>query len=170
MTPYTEIHFLPSCHSGWAFRPFYLSDGPCGVREENDPDSWNPANWTNDATAYSPHLLHLLSTWNPELATEFGYAYSEEAIVRGKRYYAGSGLNIHRTPLNGRNWEYLSEDPFLASRFAVSFIKAAQSKGIAVCAKHYALNNQEQDRGTINVEASERALREIYLPGFRSCS
>ena len=146
----------------------HLSDGPCGVREENDPDSWNSANWTNDATAYFPALTSLASSWNPELAAEFGYAYSEEAIARGKDIMLAPGLNIHRTPLNGRNWEYMSEDPFLTSRFAVSFIKAAQSKGIAVCAKHYALNNQEKDRGTINVEASERALREIYLPAFEA--
>jgi len=146
----------------------HLSDGPCGVREENDPDSWNSANWTNDATAYFPALTSLASTWNTELATEFGNAYGEEAIARGKDIMLAPGLNIHRTPLNGRNWEYMSEDPFLTSRFAVNFIKAAQSKGIAVCAKHYALNNQETDRGTINVEASERALREIYLPAFEA--
>ena len=81
----------------------HLSDGPCGVREENDPDSWNPANWTNDATAYFPALTSLASTWNPELATEFGYAYSEEAIVRGKDIMRAPGLNIHRPPLNRRN-------------------------------------------------------------------
>jgi beta-glucosidase len=138
------------------------------VREENDPDSWNSANWTNDATAYFPALTSLASTWNTELATEFGNAYGEEAIARGKDIMLAPGLNIHRTPLNGRNWEYMSEDPFLASRFSVNFIKAAQAKGIAVCAKHYALNNQEFERGTINVEASERALREIYLPAFEA--
>lgn len=146
----------------------HLSDGPCGVREENDPDSWNSANWTNDATAYFPALTSLASTWNTELASEFGSAYAEEAIARGKDIMLAPGLNIHRTPLNGRNWEYMSEDPFLASRFAVNFINAAQADGIAVCAKHYALNNQETERGSINVEASERALREIYLPAFEA--
>lgn len=146
----------------------HLSDGPCGVREENAPNSWASANWTNDATAYFPALTSLASTWNTDLATEFGNAYGEEAVARGKDIMLAPGINIHRTPLNGRNWEYMSEDPFLVSRMAVNYIKAAQSKGIAVCAKHYALNNQEQDRGTINVEASERALREIYLPAFEA--
>ncbi len=146
----------------------HLSDGPCGVREENSPDNWNSANWTNDATAYFPSLTSLASTWNTDLATEFGNAYGEEAVIRGKDIMLAPGMNINRTPLNGRNWEYMSEDPFLVSRIAVNYIKAAQSKGIAVCAKHYALNNQEKDRGTINVEASERALREIYLPAFEA--
>ncbi len=146
----------------------HLSDGPCGIREEYAPDSWNSANWTNDATAYFPALTSLAATWNTELASEFGNAYGEEAVIRGKDIMLAPGLNIHRTPLNGRNWEYMSEDPYLTSRMAVNYIKAAQSKGIAVCAKHFALNNQEQDRGTINVEASERALREIYLPAFEA--
>jgi len=146
----------------------HMSDGPCGVREENAPYAWKPANWTNDATAYFPALTALASTWNTELATEFGNAYGEEAVIRGKDIMLAPGLNIHRTPLNGRNWEYMSEDPFLTSRMAVTYIKAAQSEGIAVCAKHYALNNQEFERGTINVEVSERALREIYLPAFEA--
>ena len=146
----------------------HLSDGPCGVREENAPTSWNSADWTNDATAYFPALTSLAATWNTELATEFGSAYGEEAVTRGKDIMLAPGLNIHRTPLNGRNWEYMSEDPFLTSRMAVNYIKSAQSKGISVCAKHYALNNQEHERGSINVEASERALRELYLPAFEA--
>ena len=146
----------------------HLSDGPCGVREENAPYSWKPANWTNDATAYFPALTALAATWNTDLSTEFGIAYGEEALARGKDIMLAPGLNIHRTPLNGRNWEYMSEDPFLTSRMAVNYVKAAQAKGIAVCAKHYALNNQEFERGTINVEVSERALREIYLPAFET--
>jgi len=146
----------------------HLSDGPCGIREENAPFDWNSANWTNDATAYFPALTSLASTWNTELALQFGKAYAEEAAIRGKDIMLAPGMNIHRTPLNGRNWEYMSEDPFLTSRFAVNFINAAQSEGIAVCAKHYALNNQETERGSINVEVSERALREIYLPAFEA--
>jgi len=146
----------------------HMSDGPNGVREENAPYAWKSANWTNDATAYFPALTALASTWNTELATEFGTAYGEEAVIRGKDIMLAPGLNIHRTPLNGRNWEYMSEDPFLASRMAVPYIKAAQAKGISVCAKHYALNNQEFERGTINIEVSERALREIYLPAFEA--
>jgi beta-glucosidase len=146
----------------------HLSDGPCGVREENSPYGWSAANWNNDSTAYFPALTALASTWNTELATEFGDAYGEEAVIRGKDIMLAPGMNIHRTPLNGRNWEYLSEDPFLTSRIAVNFIKSAQANGIAVCAKHFALNNQEFERGTINVEVSERALREIYMPAFES--
>ncbi len=146
----------------------HLSDGPCGVREENSPYGWSPANWNNDSTAYFPALTSLASTWNTDLATEFGDAYGEEAVIRGKNIMLAPGLNIHRTPLNGRNWEYLSEDPYLTSRISVNFIKAAQANGIAVCAKHFALNNQEFERGTINVEVSERALREIYLPAFET--
>jgi len=146
----------------------HLSDGPCGVREEMSPYSWSSANWNNDSTAYFPALTSLAATWNTDLASEFGDAYAEEAIIRGKDIMLAPGMNIHRTPLNGRNWEYLSEDPFLASRISVNFIKSAQSNGIAVCAKHFALNNQEFERGTINVEVSERALREIYLPAFET--
>ncbi len=146
----------------------HLSDGPSGVREENAPYKWRSANWKNDSSAYFPALTALASTWNTDLATEFGNAYGEEAVIRGKDIMLAPGLNIHRTPLNGRNWEYMSEDPFLTSRMAVNYIKAAQSKGIAVCAKHFALNNQEFERGTINVEVSERALREIYLPAFEA--
>lgn len=146
----------------------HLSDGPTGIREENLPDSWGVANRTNDFVAYYPAMTSLAATWNTELAADFGHSYGEEAVIRGKHIMLAPGVNIHRTPLGGRNWEYLSEDPYLAGRFAVSFIRAAQSKGIAVCVKHYALNNQEFERGTIDVEVSERALREIYLPAFEA--
>ncbi|MBK7215346.1 MAG: glycoside hydrolase family 3 C-terminal domain-containing protein [Bacteroidales bacterium] len=146
----------------------HLSDGPCGIREEMNPHDWNVANATNDAVSYFPSLVALASTWNQDLAAQFGKVYAEEAIIRGKNIMLAPGLNIHRTPLNGRNWEYMSEDPFLTGKMAVSFITSAQSGGIAVCAKHFALNNQELARDTINVEASERALREIYLPAFEA--
>lgn len=146
----------------------YLSDGPCGVREEHMPHSWDVAHWPNDSSAYFPALTSLAATWNTELAVRFGHAYAEEALVRGKNIMLSPGINIHRTPLGGRNWEYMTEDPFLAGQFAVPFIQAAQSKGIAVCAKHYAANNQEYERNTIDVEMSERALREIYLPAFEA--
>jgi len=146
----------------------HLSDGPCGVREEMAPDSWNTAGWTNDATAYFPALTSLSATWNTELASEFGTRLGEEAVIRGKNIMLAAGLNIHRTPLNGRNWEYMSEDPFLTGRIATPYIQSAQKMGIALCAKHFALNNQEFERGTIDVEVSERALREIYLPAFEA--
>lgn len=146
----------------------HLSDGPNGIREEMSPHDWSVANCKNDAVAYFPCLTALASTWNPQLATDFGKVFAEEAVIRGKDIMLAPGLNIHRTPLNGRNWEYMSEDPFLTGQMAVEFIKSAQAGGIAVCAKHFALNNQEKDRGTINVEVSERALREIYLPAFEA--
>ena len=147
---------------------FTLSDGPAGIREENNASDWGSAKWTNDSSAYFPCLTALASTWNPALATEFGKAYGEEAVIRNKFITLAPGINIHRTPLNGRNWEYLSEDPFLVTQFVPNIIKAVQKEGMASCVKHYALNNQEKDRNSINVEASERALREIYLPGFES--
>ncbi len=146
----------------------HLSDGPSGVREEMSPNSWDSANWTNDSSAYFPALTSLAATWNTELAAEFGIAYGEEAVIRGKNIMLAPGMNIIRTPLNGRNWEYLSEDPFLTGHMVLNFIKTAQSKGIAVCAKHFALNNQCLNQGAVDVEASERALREIYLPAFET--
>ncbi len=145
-----------------------MSDGPAGIREENNPSDWGSAKWKNDSTAYFPSLTALASTWNPGLATDFGKAYGEEAVIRNKFITLAPGINIHRTPLNGRNWEYLSEDPFLVTRFVPNIIKAVQNEGMASCVKHYILNNQEKDRGSINVEAGERALREIYLPGFEA--
>lgn len=145
-----------------------LSDGPCGVREENNPSDWGSANWTNDSTAYFPSLTALASTWNTDLATAMGKAYGEEALIRNKQIALMPGINIHRSPLNGRNWEYLSEDPYLVTQYAPAIIKAVQSNGVACCVKHYALNNQETNRNWVDVEADERALREIYLPGFEA--
>ena len=145
-----------------------MSDGPVGIREENNPSDWGSAQWKNDSTAYFPSLTALASTWNPELATKFGKAYGEEAVIRNKFITLAPGINIHRTPLNGRNWEYLSEDPFLVTQFVPKLIQAVQSEGVASCAKHYLLNNQEHQRSRIDVEVDERALREIYLPGFKA--
>lgn len=145
-----------------------LSDGPCGIREENNPSDWGSANWPNDSTAYFPSLSALASTWNAELATLMGKAYGEEAKIRNKQIALMPGINIHRSPLNGRNWEYMSEDPYLVSTFAPLIIKSVQSSGVACCVKHYALNNQETNRNWVNVEVDERALREIYLPGFEA--
>lgn len=145
-----------------------LSDGPCGIREENNPADWGSANWKNDSTSYFPSLTALASSWNPDLAKQFGIAYGEEASIRDKHIMLAPGINIHRTPLNGRNWEYMSEDPYLISKMVVPLIQGVQSQGIASCVKHFALNNQEKDRSSINVEADERALREIYLPGFEA--
>jgi beta-glucosidase len=110
----------------------------------------------------------LAATWNPELGYSYGSVLGAEANARGKHVILGPGINIIRTPLNGRNFEYLSEDPFLISRMVVGYIKGVQAQDVSACVKHYAANNQETERNSINVEMSERALREIYLPGFRT--
>ena len=144
----------------------HLSDGPHGVREEISRDSWSAAGWTNDSCTYFPTGTALAATWNPELAYLGGQALGEEARWRGKDILLGPGFNVLRTPLNGRNFEYMGEDPYLISQMCVPYIQGIQSKDVAACIKHYIANNQEIDRGTVNVEMSERALREIYLPGF----
>ncbi len=146
----------------------WWSDGPHGVRGEINWDDWGYAGWTNDSITAFPALTALASTFNPELANKYGQALAEEALYRGKDVMLGPGVNIYRTPLNGRNFEYMGEDPVLAARMAVPYIKGLQSKGVAASVKHFALNNQEIDRGHINVEVSERALREIYLPAFKA--
>ncbi|HEX8464500.1 MAG TPA: glycoside hydrolase family 3 C-terminal domain-containing protein [Abditibacterium sp.] len=146
----------------------WMSDGPHGVREDIGPDTWNSAGRTDDFATYMPSLINLASTWNPELSRAYGTVIGEEARARGKDIMLGPGFNILRTPLNGRNWEYLGEDPLLASRMAVPYVQAVQAQGVAACVKHYALNNQETQRGSINVEIDERALREIYLPAFKA--
>ena len=142
----------------------WMNDGPFGVRSEVLYNSWTKAETTNDSCTAFPALTVLASSWNMELASQYGQALSEEANYREKDVQLAPGVNIARTPLNGRNFEYMGEDPFLVSKIAVPYIKAIQDNGIAVCVKHFALNNQEYQRDTVNVEVSERALREIYLP------
>lgn len=144
----------------------WMSDGPHGVRAEINWNDWGYAGWTNDSITAFPALTALAATWNPELAAAYGKAIGEEARYRGKDVLLGPGVNIYRTPLNGRNFEYMGEDPYLAGTMAVPYIKALQSNGVAACVKHYVLNDQERWRGHINVEVSDRALREIYLPPF----
>jgi beta-glucosidase len=146
----------------------WLSDGPHGVREDIGPDTWKPAGHTNDFSTAMPAGICLAATWNPDLGLTEGQVIGEEARARGKDIMLGPGVNILRTPLCGRNFEYLGEDPYLASQMAVGFIKGEQSQDVSSCVKHFALNNQEYERGTINVEVDERALREIYLPAFRA--
>lgn len=145
-----------------------LSDGPCGIRYENKPAEWGSAEWGNDAATYFPSLTALASTWNPNLSAKFGKAYGEEAVIRGKNIVLMPGFNVNRTPLNGRNWEYMGEDPYLITQLVPPIVEEIQKQNTAVCVKHYVLNNQEYERGTINVEVNERALREIYLPGFKA--
>ena len=146
----------------------WLSDGPHGVREDVGPDTWQPAGHTDDFSTAMPAGICLAATWNPALGYTEGETIGQEARKRGKDIMLGPGVNILRTPLCGRNFEYLGEDPFLTSRMAVGFIRGEQSQDISSCVKHFALNNQEFERGSINVEVDERALREIYLPSFKA--
>ena len=146
----------------------WMSDGPHGVRGEINWDDWGYANWTNDSITAFPALTCLASTFNPKLAKDYGINVGEEARYRKKDVLLGPGVNIYRTPLNGRNFEYMGEDPFLASKMVVPYIQGVQQNGVAACVKHYALNNQEVWRDKINVEVSDRALHEIYLPAFKA--
>jgi beta-glucosidase len=146
----------------------WLSDGPHGVRQEVGPDTWLPTGQTDDFATAMPCGIALAATWNPELAQAEGTVIGEEALARGKHIMLGPGVNIMRTPLCGRNFEYFGEDPFLTSRIAVGYIRGQQSQGVASCVKHLVANNQELERLTINVEMDERALREIYLPAFKA--
>lgn len=145
-----------------------MSDGPHGVREEMDWSQWKTAGWTNDSCTAFPALTCLAATWNPEMAWIYGKAIGEEARYRNKNVLLGPGVNIYRTPLNGRNFEYMGEDPYLSSVMCVPYIKGVQENGVACCVKHFALNNQEKYRWNISVEVSDRALHEIYLPAFKS--
>lgn len=144
-----------------------MSDGPHGVRPEHGRD-WELDNKGGDSSTYLPVGITLASTWNPALGYAFGAVLGSEAAYRGKDVILGPGINIMRTPLNGRNFEYLGEDPYLISKMATGYIKGVQDQGVSACVKHYLANNQEFLRGEINVEMSERALREIYLPGFKA--
>lgn len=146
----------------------WTDDGPHGIREEVFWDQWNGANWTNDSCTAFPALTSLAATFNPALSLAYGKAIGEEARYRNKNVLLGPGVNIYRLPLNGRNFEYLGEDPFLSSKMVVPYIQGVQSIGVAACVKHYALNNQEEWRGHINVNVSDQALHEIYLPAFKA--
>ena len=147
---------------------YWTDDGPHGVRAEVLWDAWSAAGQTNDSVVAFPALSCLAATWNPEMSTLFSTNLAEEAIYRNKHMMLAPGINIYRTPLNGRNFEYMGEDPYLTSRMAVPYIKGLQSKGVSACVKHYALNNNEKNRHTTNVIVSDRALNEIYLPGFKA--
>ena len=148
----------------------WMSDGPHGVRAEILWDDWGYAGWTDDYCTAFPALTCLAATWNPAMAALYGKNIGEEARFRKKDVLLGPGVNICRTPLNGRNFEYMGEDPYLAATMVVPYICEAQKSGIATCVKHFALNNQETDRMFVDVEVSDRALREIYLPAFRAAA
>ena len=146
----------------------WTDDGPHGVRPDVLWDEWEQAGQTNDSCVAFPALTCLAATWNPDMARLYGVSLGEEALYRGKGMILGPGVNINRTPLGGRNFEYMGEDPFLAARMVVPYIQGLQSKGVSACVKHYALNNDEEYRHQVNVIVSDRALREIYLPAFEA--
>ncbi len=147
---------------------FWTTDGPHGIRPEVLWDEWDQAGWTNDSCVAFPALTCLAATWNPDMALLYGKNIGEEARYRKKDILLGPGVNIYRTPLNGRNFEYMGEDPYLASKMVVPYIKGVQSNGVAACVKHYALNNHEVNRHTTNAIVDDRALYEIYLPAFKA--
>ena len=145
-----------------------LSDGPHGVRAEINRDNWNYAGWTNDSSTYFPTGTALAASWNIDLARLRGEVLGEEARFRGKDILLGPGVNIIRSPLCGRNFEYMSEDPYLVAQMTTAYIQGLQSRDVAACVKHYIANNQETDRATVDVKMSDRALHEIYLPAFKA--
>lgn len=147
---------------------FWTDDGPHGVRPDVLWDEWEQAGQTNDSCVAFPALTALAASFNEGNARIYGEALGEEALYRGKDMILGPGVNIYRTPLNGRNFEYMGEDPYLSSRMVVPYIQGLQSKGVAACVKHYALNNDEEYRHQVNVIVDDRALHEIYLPAFKA--
>lgn len=146
----------------------HMSDGPMGVRHEFPDDSWIPVGNSDDYVTYLPSNSALACTWNKQLAYEEGNILGKEARGRGKDVILAPGINIMRSPLGGRNFEYFSEDPFLAAEMAVPFIKGVQENDVAACVKHFALNSQETERLNVEVEVDERTVREIYLPAFEA--
>ena len=150
------------------FPDFWTDDGPHGVRPDVLWDEWEQAGQTNDSCVAFPALTCLAASWNPQMSRIYGEALGEEALYRGKDMILGPGVNIYRTPLNGRNFEYMGEDPYLASIMVVPYIQGLQSKGVSACVKHYCLNNEEEYRHQVNVIVSDRALHEIYLPAFKA--
>ena len=144
------------------------ADGPFGIREEMEPHSWNSLHLTTDSATFFPTGSALAATWNSDMAYIYGVGMAREARLRGKDMILGPAINIQRIPTGGRTYEYLSEDPLLSSKLSVAYTKGVQDNGVAVCVKHFALNNQETNRGSVNVIVSPRAMREIYLPPFEA--
>lgn len=147
---------------------FWTDDGPHGVRPDVLWDEWEQAGQTNDSCVAFPALTCLAASWNPQMAQLYGRSLGEEALYRGKDMILGPGVNIYRTPLGGRNFEYMGEDPFLTSTMVVPYIIGMQSNGVSACVKHFCLNNDEEYRHQVNVVVSDRALHEIYLPAFKA--
>ena len=146
----------------------WCTDGPHGIRAEVLWDKWSQARWTNDSCTAYPALTCLAASFNPEMSRLYGESIGEEALYRKKTVLLGPGVNILRHPLGGRNFEYMGEDPFLASTMVVPYVQGVQSKDVAVCVKHFALNNDEVNRHSVNVNVDDRALYEIYLPAFKA--
>ena len=147
---------------------FWMTDGPHGIRPEVMWDEWDQAGWTNDSCVAFPALTCLAATWDPKVALLYGKSIGEEARYRNKTVLLGPGVNIYRSPLNGRNFEYMGEDPYLSGKMVVPYIQGVQQNGVAACVKHFALNNQEVNRHTTNVIIDDRTLYEIYLPAFKA--
>ena len=144
------------------------TDGPHGIRPEVLWDDWDQAGWTNDSCTAFPALINLAATWDKEMSLVYGRSIGEEARYRKKDILLGPGINICRTPLNGRNFEYMGEDPYLAGQMVVPYVKGVQENGVAACVKHYAVNNQEFQRTQSNSVVDDRTLYEIYLPAFKA--
>ena len=136
----------------------WCTDGPHGIRPEVLWDEWDQAGWTNDSCTAFPALTCLAATWNPEMSALYGKSIGEEARYRDKDVLLGPGVNIYRTPLNGRNFEYMGEDPFLSARMVVPYVQGVQQNGVAACVKHFAVNNQELRRHEVDVVVDDRAL------------
>ncbi len=147
---------------------FHYTDGPFGIREELHNDSWIPLGLTTDSATFMPTGSALAATWDTTLARDYGVTLGQEARARGKDMVLGPAVDIDRIPFGGRTFEYLTEDPVLNAALTTAYIEGVQSQDVAACVKHYALNNQETDRGSLDVEVSERALQEIYLPAFKA--
>lgn len=144
------------------------ADGPFGIREEMEPHSWKSINLATDSATFFPTGSALAATWSTELAYQYGKGMAIEARLRGKDMVLGPAINIQRIPTGGRTYEYMSEDPFLSSELAVGYTNGMQDNDVAVCLKHYALNSQENMRGFVSSNVSERVMREIYLPPFEA--
>ena len=147
---------------------FVMDDGPHNVRPDVARDDFTPLNRNDDFSTSLPPLSALAATWDVTMATKFGEVIGEEARARGKDMILGPGVNMMRTPLDGRNFEYLGEDPKLAGTMAAAYVRGMQSRDVAACVKHFAANNQEWNRGSVDEEIDERTLREIYLPAFEA--
>ena len=144
------------------------TDGPHGIRPEVLWDKWSQAGWTNDSSTAFPALSALAASWDRDLALLFGRSIGEEARYRKKDILLGPGVNMGRTPLNGRTFEYMGEDPYLAAQMVVPYVRGVQENGVAACVKHFAMNNQETRRTQTNSIVDDRTLYEIYLPAFKA--